>query len=100
MQRIKTREETSVSQLIQLFGSPTKRYKVPGHERYEVVAFRPLFKNWAERVFLYKDGRYLDQGSGQYPVEVRAMPNGDVRIVKIGKSLGPPMGEARPKGGW
>src|SRR3989442_8854428 len=100
VQRFKSREETSMAELIQMFGPVISHYKVPGHERYEVVTFKPLFRNWRERVFLYKDGRYFDQASGQYPVEVRAMKNGDVRIVKTGKSMGPPIGAPRPRGDY
>ena len=98
--RLKRVEETTKAELIQELGPATKNYKVAGHENYEVVAFRPLFKNWAERVFLYKDGRYVEQASGQYRVEVRAEKNGKVHIVKMGNSLGPPLGQPRPKGGW
>jgi hypothetical protein len=99
-QRFKSREETSMAELIQMFGPALRHYKVPGHERYEVVTFKPLFQNWRERVFLYKDGRYFEQASGQYPVEVRAMKNGEVQIVKTGKSVGPPVGAPRPRGGY
>src|SRR5690242_12206077 len=97
-QRFKSREETSMAELIQMFGPAVRHYKVPGHERYEVATFKPLFRNWRERVFLYRDGRYFEQASGQYPVEVRAMKNGEVHIVKTGKSMGPPLGAPRPRG--
>ena len=89
-----------MAELIQMFGPAVRHYKVPGHERYEVVTFKPLFRNWRERVFLYKDSRYFDQASGQYPVEVRATKNDEVRIVKTGKSMGPPIGAPRPRGGY
>jgi|SRR5580700_5041857 hypothetical protein len=98
--RFKSREQTSVNELVQMFGPVVKHYKVPGHERYEVVVFRPLFQNWRERIFLYKDGHYFDQASGQYVVAVRAMKNGDVRLVKTGKDMGPPIGAPRPRGGY
>ena len=78
----------------------SKHYKVPGHEKYEVVIFRPLFPNWRERVFLYKDGRYFDQASGEYPVEVRVTKDDEVRIVKTGPSMGRPIGSPRPRGGY
>ena len=87
-------------ELIQMFGPAIKHYKVPGHDRYEVVYFRPLFRNWGPRVFLYKDGHYFDQASGQYPVEVKATKNDEVRIVKIGPGKGPPIGSPRPRGGY
>ena len=97
---IKTREQTSVPELIQMFGPAVKHYKVPGHEKYEVVFFRPLFPNWRERVFLYKDGRYFDQASGEYPVEVRVTKDDEVCIVKTGPSMGRPVGSPRPRGGY
>lgn len=96
--RFQSVTETSKAEIIQMFGPATSDYKVPGHERYEVVTFKPLFQGWHERVFLYKDGRYVEQASGQYPVEVRAMENGEVHIVKTGESLGPPIGNPRPHG--
>ena len=99
-ERVKRVEDTSKAELIHMFGPATKDYKVPGHQNYEVVAFKPLFKNWSERVFLFRNGRYQEQANGQYRVEIRLTKNGEVRIVKVGPTLGRPIGPPRPKGGW
>jgi len=83
-----------------MFGPATKHYRVPGHPNYEVIAFHPLFQNWHKRVFLYKDGRYFDQASGEFPITIRAQANGEVSIVKTGPSADPPIGAPRPRGGY